>query len=160
VVLVVPPDHDAPEEADTVVNGGATRSDSVRAGLAAVPDDVEVIVVHDAARPFASPALFRAVIAAVTEGADAAVPGVAVTDTIKQVAGGQVVATLDRNGLVAVQTPQAFSAQALRRAHATGGEATDDAALVESAGGRVVVVPGDPANTKITLRADLGSGEH
>ena len=159
VVLVVPYDHDAPEEADVVVNGGATRSDSVRAGLAAVPDDAEVIVVHDAARPFAPAALFEAVVAAIRNGADGAVPGVAVTDTIKQVAGGQVVATLDRDSLVAVQTPQAFSAQALRRAHAGGAEASDDAALVEAAGGRVVVVPGDPANTKITLRTDLGSSE-
>ena len=157
VVLVVPPDHDAPEEADIVVNGGATRSDYVRAGLAAVPAKAVVILVHDAARPFASPALFRAVVAAVHDGADAAIPGVAVTDTIKQVRDGQVVATLDRDTLVAVQTPQAFSAGALRRAHASGGEATDDAALVEAFGGRVVVVPGDPANTKITRRADLGS---
>lgn len=159
VVLVVPPDHDVAEEVDVVVNGGATRSDSVRAGLAAVPDEAEVILVHDAARPFASPDLFRDVIAAVRSGADGAVPGVPVTDTIKQVAGGQVVVTLDRDSLVAVQTPQAFTAVALRRAHASGGESTDDAALVEAAGGRVVVVIGDPANTKITLPADLGSSE-
>ncbi len=156
VVLVVPPDHDAPEEADVVVDGGASRSESVRAGLAAVPDEAEVIVVHDAARPFARPALFEAVVAAVRDGADGAIPGVPVTDTIKQVAGGRVVATLDRDSLVAVQTPQAFSAEALRRAHAGGREGTDDAALVEAAGGCVVVVPGDPANTKITRRADLG----
>ena len=156
VVLVVPPDHDAPEEVDIVVNGGATRSDSVRAGLAVVPADADVVVVHDAARPFAGPALFQAVVGAIRQGADGAVPGVAVTDTIKRVADGRVVATLDRAELVAVQTPQAFSAEVLRRAHASGAEATDDAALVEAVGGRVVVVAGDPANTKITLRSDLG----
>lgn len=159
VVLVVPADHASDEAtvADVAVLGGATRSASVRCGLAAVPADAEVVVVHDGARPFASPTLFEAVVAAVREGADGAVPGVALADTVKRVgADGAVVETLDRNELVAVQTPQAFSAAALRRAHAAGGEATDDAALVEAAGGRVVVVAGDPANTKITLRTDLG----
>jgi 2-C-methyl-D-erythritol 4-phosphate cytidylyltransferase len=157
VVLVVPADHvDDGSPADTVVAGGATRSASVRAGLDAVPADAEVVVVHDAARPFAAPALFEAVVAAVRDGADAAVPGVPLADTVKRVAGSQVVETLDRAELVAVQTPQAFTAQAIRQAHAGAGEATDDAALVELAGGRVVVVPGDPANTKITLRTDLG----
>ena len=155
VVLVVPPDHDTPEEVDIVVNGGATRSESVRAGLGAVPAEADVVVIHDAARPFAAPALFEAVVAAVRNGADGAVPAVVVTDTIKQVADGRVVATLDRAQLFAVQTPQAFSAEVLRRAHASGAEATDDAALVEAVGGQVVVVPGDPANTKITLPADL-----
>ena len=158
VVLVVPADHveDGAPAADVVVIGGATRSASVRAGLAAVPADAQVVVVHDAARPFAAPALFEAVVAAVHAGADAAVPGVPVTDTVKRVVGSEVVATLDRDELIAVQTPQAFAAAALRRAHEHGAEATDDAALVEAAGGRVVVVPGDPANTKITLRSDLG----
>lgn len=157
VVLVVPADHveDGSPAADAVVPGGATRSASVRAGLAAVPEDAEVVVVHDAARPFAAPALFEAVVAAVRDGADGAVPGVPLADTVKRVAGSQVVATLDRDELVAVQTPQAFTAAALRRAHSRAGEATDDAALVEAAGGRVVVVPGDPANAKITLRSDL-----
>jgi 2-C-methyl-D-erythritol 4-phosphate cytidylyltransferase len=158
VVLVVPADHLADEApaADVVVAGGTTRSDSVRAGLAAVPAGADVVVVHDAARPFAAPALFEAVVACVRAGADGAIPGVAIADTVKRVADGRVVGTLDRAELVAVQTPQAFAADALRRAHAAGGEATDDAALVEAAGGRVMVVPGDPANTKITLRTDLG----
>jgi 2-C-methyl-D-erythritol 4-phosphate cytidylyltransferase len=157
VVLVVPADHEADEApvADAVVVGGATRSASVRAGLAEIPDDADVIVIHDAARPFARPALFEAVVAAVRAGADGAVPGVGLADTIKRVVDGRVVATLDRDELVAVQTPQAFAAAALRRAHLSGGDATDDAALVEATGGRVVVVPGDPANTKITLRTDL-----
>jgi 2-C-methyl-D-erythritol 4-phosphate cytidylyltransferase len=157
VVLVVPADHEADEApvADAVVVGGATRSASVRAGLAEIPDDADVVVIHDAARPFARPALFEAVVAAVRAGADGAVPGVGLADTIKRVVDGRVVATLDRDELVAVQTPQAFAAAALRRAHLSGGDATDDAALVEATGGRVVVVPGDPANTKITLRTDL-----
>ena len=157
VVLVVPSGHVEEEApvADAVVTGGATRSASVRAGLAAVPEEAAVVVVHDAARPFAAPALFEAVVAAVRAGADGAVPGVPIADTVKRVVGGEVVATLDREELVAVQTPQAFAAAALRRAHADGAEATDDAALVEAGRGRVVVVPGDPANTKITLRSDL-----
>ncbi|HEX3623560.1 MAG TPA: 2-C-methyl-D-erythritol 4-phosphate cytidylyltransferase [Acidimicrobiales bacterium] len=157
VVLVVPGAHvgDGTFATDVVVAGGATRSASVRAGLDAVPQDADVIVVHDGARPFASPALFDAVVAAVRDGADGAVPGLALADTVKRVAGGRVVETLDRGELVAVQTPQAFAAGALRRAHAAAADATDDAALVEAAGGRVVVVGGDPANTKITVRSDL-----
>lgn len=158
VILVVPPAHleDETPAADVVVAGGASRSDSVRAGLAAVPAGADVVVVHDAARPFAAPALFEAVVACVRQGADAAIPGMPIVDTVKRVVGGRVVGTVDREGLVTVQTPQAFAAGALRRAHAGGGEATDDAALVEEAGGQVVVVPGDPANAKITLRTDLG----
>ena len=164
VVLVVP--HGAADRvghgADIVVEGGASRTESVRCGLAAVPEEAEVIIVHDAARPLASDALFRAVIAAVaTGGADAAVPGVPLSDTIKVVDGAQTVtATLDRSALVAVQTPQAFSAELLRRAHAGGAEATDDAALLEALGATVRVVPGDPRNLKITTPADLGTAEH
>lgn len=163
MVLVVPagshvemvdlPHADRP---NAVVPGGATRSESVRRGLAAVPAAAEVIVVHDAARPFATADLFEAVVAAVRAGADGAVPGVALTDTVKEVApDGTVLATPDRSRLVAVQTPQAFRAGALRAAHAGEPDATDDAALVEAAGGRVVVVPGDPLNRKITVPEDL-----
>jgi 2-C-methyl-D-erythritol 4-phosphate cytidylyltransferase len=138
------------------VPGGATRSDSVRNGLAAVPDDASIICVHDAARPFAGTGLYDRVIDAVIAGADCAVPGVTVTDTIKIVdADGVVVTTPDRAALRAVQTPQAFRASVLRAAHAGGGEGTDDAALVEAAGGRVVVVPGSDDNRKITYPADL-----
>jgi 2-C-methyl-D-erythritol 4-phosphate cytidylyltransferase len=152
VVLVVPPDD---VDANTVA-GGATRAESVRRGLAAVAPDAAIVVVHDAARPFAAVDLFTAVIDAVRAGADGAVPAVTVADTIKEVdADGVVVATPDRSRLVAVQTPQAFRADVLRRAHAGGAEGTDDAALVEAAGGRVVTVPGDPANRKITEPADL-----
>jgi 2-C-methyl-D-erythritol 4-phosphate cytidylyltransferase len=161
VVLVVGAGFaDRPEPlADVVVVGGATRSDSVRAGLAALPDDgtVEVVLVHDGARPLASSALFERVVAAVRAGADGAVPAVPVSDTIKRIAGGVVVETPAREALVAVQTPQGFRFEALRSAHAGGGEATDDAALVEAAGGRVVVVPGEPANRKVTTPHDLAT---
>ncbi len=153
VVLVVPA---ADVDAEGGVAGGETRSQSVRNGLAAVPADATIICVHDAARPFADLALYHAVIDAVAGGADCAVPGIAVTDTIKVVAAdGTVVATPERASLRAIQTPQAFRAAALRRAHDGGAEATDDAGLVEAAGGRVVVVDGDESNRKITYPADL-----
>jgi 2-C-methyl-D-erythritol 4-phosphate cytidylyltransferase len=164
VVLVVPAqaEGDDTHGADAVVTGGATRADSVRHGLAAVPADADVIVVHDAARPLASPALFHAVIGAVTEGgADGAVPGLTPSDTIKVVDdAGLVTGTLDRRTLTAVQTPQAFRAGMLRRAHEQGpAGATDDAMLVEALGGRVRVVPGEPGNLKITTPEDLRTAE-
>jgi 2-C-methyl-D-erythritol 4-phosphate cytidylyltransferase len=148
--------------ADVVVPGGPTREDSVRAGLAGVPMEADVIVVHDAARPVASRTLFRAVVQAVTDGgADGAVPGLTPRDTIKVVDDeGQVKSTFDRNALVAVQTPQAFRAEVLRRAHEQGPfGATDDAMLVEALGGRVKVVAGDPGNLKITTPEDLLTAE-
>jgi 2-C-methyl-D-erythritol 4-phosphate cytidylyltransferase len=153
VVLVVAPAHvgRAEPDADIVVAGAVTRSGSVRAGLAAVPVEAEVIVVHDGARPLAGAALFAAVVDAVLAGADAAVPGAPVVDTLRSRDGGIV----DRDRLVAVQTPQGFRAAALRAAHAGGGEATDDASLVEAAGGKVVVVDGSPTNLKITRPDDL-----
>jgi len=135
--------------------GGATRSASVRSGLAAIPDDVDVVVVHDAARPLASRALFARVVGAVRAGADAAIPGVAVSDTVKRVRDNVVVETIARDDLVAVQTPQAFRRAALEAAHADDGVGTDDAALVEAAGGTVVVVEGEARNLKLTLAADL-----
>ena len=156
VVVVVPPGQPWDgEPVAAVADGGARRSESVRAGLRAVPSDAEIVVVHDAARPLARAGLFTAVIAAVRDGADAAVPVVPVADTLKRVDGSRVVATVERDGLVTVQTPQAFRADALRAAHAHGGDATDDAALVETGGGTVVVVPGDPGNLKVTTPADL-----
>jgi 2-C-methyl-D-erythritol 4-phosphate cytidylyltransferase len=159
VVLVVPADRstEAEPSVDAVVAGGATRSESVRAGLAVVPAEAEVVVVHDAARPWATPELFTAVVAALA-GADGAVPGVPVTDTVKRVSGSLVTSTLERSELVAVQTPQAFRAAALRRAHAQGADATDDAALVEADGGVVVIVPGEAGNRKVTNASDLGPG--
>jgi 2-C-methyl-D-erythritol 4-phosphate cytidylyltransferase len=154
VVVVLPPDVPW-DGAGIPVEGGATRSDSVRAGLRAVPEEVDVVLVHDAARPLATRALVDTVIAAVQAGADAAVPGIPVADTLKRLVGDQVVGTVDRQQLVAVQTPQAFRGFVLRAAHAQLGQATDDAALVEAARGRVVVVPGDPRNLKITTPDDL-----
>jgi 2-C-methyl-D-erythritol 4-phosphate cytidylyltransferase len=140
--------------ATVAVVGGATRSDSVRAGLHAVPADAQ-IVVHDAARPLATAALFGRVVEAVRAGADAAVPALAVSDTIKRVEGSIVVETLDRAVLVGVQTPQAFRAAVLREAHASGADATDDAALVEALGAKVVTVEGERRNVKLTTPDDL-----
>jgi 2-C-methyl-D-erythritol 4-phosphate cytidylyltransferase len=158
VVLVVPA---ADVETEGGVAGGATRSESVRRGLDRVPTDTDIVCVHDAARPFASTELYRRVVDAVEAGADAAVPGVPVADTIKMVdAHGAVVATPDRAALVAVQTPQAFRHSVLVAAHRGGGEATDDAALIEAVGGRVVVVAGEAGNRKITVPADLEWARH
>jgi len=156
VVVVLPPGTawDGAVVA-AVVAGGHTRSESVRAGLGAVPVTAGVVVVHDAARPCATPELFAAVVAAVRAGADAAVPGLPIADTVKRVDGDRITETLARAELVAVQTPQAFAARALRAAHEAGGDATDDAALVEAAGGRAVVVPGEPGNLKVTRPDDL-----
>ncbi|MGA7833974.1 MAG: 2-C-methyl-D-erythritol 4-phosphate cytidylyltransferase [Acidimicrobiales bacterium] len=159
VVLVVPEGYDGTGEgADLVVPGGASRAQSVRCGLNHCAD-ADVVVVHDAARPFASPALFGAVVRAITDGADAAIPGLAITDTVKRVTrkGDFIVVseTLVREELVGVQTPQAFRRDVLERAHASGEDATDDAGLVEAIGGVVVVVPGESTNLKITLPDDL-----
>ncbi len=156
-VVVVLPDGAQwqPPAGVHTATGGATRSDSVRSGLDLVPADAAIVVVHDAARPLATRRLFAAVIDAVRAGADAAIPAIAVSDTIKRVDDGHVVETLPRAGLVAVQTPQAFRAAVLRDAHATDGIDTDDAALVEARGGRVVVVEGERRNFKLTLADDL-----
>jgi 2-C-methyl-D-erythritol 4-phosphate cytidylyltransferase len=156
VVLVVPADASGGSwDADAVVAGGSTRSQSVRAGLAAIPARAGVIAVHDAARPLARLALWRAVLEAVQAGADGAIPAAPVTDTVKEVgANGQLV-TLDRTRLVAVQTPQAFRAAILRQAHLSGADASDDAALVEAVGGRVVLVAGAADNLKVTNPSDL-----
>ena len=169
-VVVVVPAEDAEREGG--VAGGPTRTASVRNGLAAVPADAAVILVHDAARPFASPSLYRSVIDAVLAGADGAVPGLPVTDTVKSIevveskglglSGDEVpaviprvTATPDRATLVAVQTPQAFRADVLRRAYVPEIDGTDDASLVELTGGTVVVVPGELDNRKITVPEDL-----
>jgi 2-C-methyl-D-erythritol 4-phosphate cytidylyltransferase len=123
----------------------------VRAGLAAVPHDADVVIVHDAARPVPVAAVWRRVLDAVAAGADAAVPVVPVTDTLREIGAG----TVDRGRFVAVQTPQAFRAAALRAAHRTEPEGSDDASLVEAAGGMVVLVDGDPTNVKVTSPTDL-----
>lgn len=145
-----------------LVAGGATRQASVRAALAALPS-VEVILVHDAARPFVE----RALIDAVVEGAlrhGAAIPGIAVPDTVKEIGAGRLVAaTLRRETLVLAQTPQGFRDGVLRQAHAealrAGYEGTDDASLVERLGGAVAVVPGSSRNLKITTVDDLAMAE-
>jgi 2-C-methyl-D-erythritol 4-phosphate cytidylyltransferase len=162
VVIVVPPDATTePHGADAVVAGGPTRSSSVRAGLALIDDSARVVVVHDAARPLASPRLFEAVVRSLDDSTvAAAVPGLAIADTVKRVDALEshvVVETLDRTLLVAVQTPQAFVAEVLRRAHREDRDATDDASLVEAIGGKVVVVPGEETNRKLTTRDDLVS---
>jgi len=152
VVAVVPEGGpDAIAGADVVVTGGPTRSESVRRGLARVPAGAEVILVHDAARPLATPALFDAVVAAVRGGAEVVTPAVPVTDTLRSRTGG----TVDRDALVAVQTPQGFRATVLRAAHDSGAEATDDVTLAESVGAAVVTVDGDRWNLKITEPDDL-----
>lgn len=148
-----------PQDVD-VVAGGAERTDSVAAGLAALRPGDEVVLVHDAARALAPASLFSRLVGEVLAGHDAVVPGLPVTDTVKQVdADGLVVATPDRAALRAIQTPQAFRRRVLEDAHASGAAATDDAALVERAGGRVRVVDGDRLAFKITTPDDLAVAE-
>jgi 2-C-methyl-D-erythritol 4-phosphate cytidylyltransferase len=168
-VVVAPPqwlDAAAEQTGCRVVAGGATRQQSVSAGLAAldaVDGAVDVVLVHDVARPFVPASVIDRVLAALAAGADAAIPACPVTDTIKQVGADAVVtATLDRARLVAVQTPQGFRRAVLVAAHAagTGLSVTDDAALVEAAGGRVVAVPGAREAFKITDAWDLATAEH
>jgi 2-C-methyl-D-erythritol 4-phosphate cytidylyltransferase len=174
-VLVVPPDEverarrlaAGPSETgriQDVIAGGETRQTSVRCGLAALPEGIEVVLCHDAARPFASPALFVRVVEAIRSGeGEAAVPVVRSPDTVKRIEGSLVVHTIPRDEIGLVQTPQAFRADILRRAHdealRTGLSATDDAMLVEAIGSRVVVVEGEEANFKITTLEDLRRAE-
>jgi 2-C-methyl-D-erythritol 4-phosphate cytidylyltransferase len=140
----------------SVVTGGETRGASVRAALAEVAEDATVVFVHDAARPLLTDAVLERLLAPLGDGWDGAVPGLAVPDTLKRVDGERVLETVARSGLVAVQTPQAFVAQALRAAYADGrGDETDCAALVEARGGRVKVVPGDARLLKVTTPADI-----
>lgn len=144
-----------------VVVGGAERTDSVRAGLAAA-GSADLVLVHDAARPLTPGPLIVRVVAALRGGASAVIPVLPVADTIKRVgADGAVEATVDRADLRAVQTPQGFAAAALRAAYdaAPGELTTDDAGLVERAGGTVVTVPGDPLAMKITTAFDLRVAE-
>lgn len=139
-----------------VVAGGADRSASVEAGLAALRRDDDIVLVHDVARCLAPPELFERVIASVRAGHPAVVPGVPVTDTVKVVdARGMVLETPDRESLRGIQTPQGFLREVLEHAHATGASATDDAGLVERSGGHVRVVAGDHRALKITSPRDL-----
>ncbi|MGN6606076.1 MAG: 2-C-methyl-D-erythritol 4-phosphate cytidylyltransferase [Jatrophihabitans sp.] len=144
-----------------VVPGGTTRQESVARGLDAVPRESRFVLVHDAARAFTPPDVITRVLDALHAGADAVIPALPVSDTIKQVRDGVVVATPDRAGLVAVQTPQGFRRDVLVAAHsgAAADSATDDAALVEAQGGRVVVVEGAVEAFKITILDDLRRAE-
>ncbi|NYI07559.1 2-C-methyl-D-erythritol 4-phosphate cytidylyltransferase [Allostreptomyces psammosilenae] len=177
VVVAAPPDgvagvrtllrdHGLRGKEVTVVAGGANRQESVRLALEAVPADIEIILVHDAARPLVPVDLVDAVAGAVRDGAEAVVPGIRPADTLKQVrsaapgAPEPVVATPNRDTLRAVQTPQGFRREVLEEAHRaaleSGGEvATDDAGLVERLGREVVVVPGAEEAFKVTRPLDL-----
>lgn len=140
------------------IPGGNRRRDSVAAGLAEVPDDVDYVVVHDAARPLATKDIVkRLIMTLMTRDVDGVVPAVPVRDTLKEVDDKDIVsATMPRDHLVAVQTPQAFACRALRTAHAVlEGSYTDDAGMIEDNDGRVVVIPGDPRNLKVTFPEDL-----
>ena len=163
IVIVAPPGWEEPAilladelalgKAATCVTGGSTRADSVRAGLAAVPDEMNVVLVHDAARPLVGEDVIDRVIGGLGE---AVVPALPVADTLKRTHDGRVVETLDRTGLHAVQTPQAFVGPILRDAMKRAGSRPGDcAAAVEAAGGTVLVVEGDPALLKVTTPADL-----
>ena len=168
IVIVAPPGWEEPAillaeeegcgKVHACVTGGETRTHSVRAGLAEVSADALVVLVHDAARPLVSDEVVERVLAPLSEGWDGAVPGLPVGDTLKRVdADGGVQETVSRDGLWAIQTPQAFAADRFRQVLASNSllQATDCAGLVEAAGGRVKVVEGDPHLLKVTSEADL-----
>jgi 2-C-methyl-D-erythritol 4-phosphate cytidylyltransferase/2-C-methyl-D-erythritol 2,4-cyclodiphosphate synthase len=165
VVVIQPADRERAETALAgldgwlLTDGGISRTGSVRSGLAALPFGCQAILVHDAARPFVTSAHVDALLAALAE-ADGAVPVLPIADTLKR--GEAALSTVPREGLLRAQTPQAFRAQILRNAYAARGEAdaaTDDAAVVEAAGGRVVGVPGDPRLMKLTYPEDFAMAE-
>ena len=166
IVIAAPPDWEEPSilvaeeiaatKVSSAVRGGDSRSESVRLALSEVPEDAAVVLVHDAARPLLPDEVIERVLAPLSEGWEGVVPALRVSDTVKRVEGDRVLETLRRDDLVAVQTPQAFLADALRRAVAGDvSEATDCASLVEAGGGRVAWVEGDPRLLKVTDAADL-----
>ena len=169
IVVAAPPGWEEPvillaEElgcgkVNACVAGGGTRAESVRNGVAEVPREAAVVVVHDAARPLLDDTVVERLLTALNEGWDGAIPGLPIVDTVKRVGDDRVVETLDRSALRVVQTPQAFVADVFRRALASGSEPlsqwTDCSAAVEAQGGRVKVVPGDPRLLKVTDAADL-----
>ena len=170
IVVAAPPDWEEPvillaEELGcgkviASVAGGSTRAESVRAAMAEVPADAAVVLVHDAARPLVNDDVIGRVLAPLGEGYEGAVPGLPVADTIKRARGDEVVETLERSELVAVQTPQAFVAPVLREALAGDvADASDCASLVERRGGRIKVVPGDRRLLKVTEPEDLRAVE-
>jgi 2-C-methyl-D-erythritol 4-phosphate cytidylyltransferase len=166
IVIAAPPEWEEPSilvaeeiaatKVSSAVTGGGSRSESVRLALEEVPEEAAVVLVHDAARPLLPEEVIERVLAPLSEGWDGVVPAVPLADTVKRVEGDRVVETLPRDDLVAVQTPQAFLADTLRRA--VSGDvstATDCASLVEAQGGRVKVVEGDPRLLKVTDPDDL-----
>ena len=166
IVIAAPPDWEEPSilvaeeiaatKVSSAVTGGASRSESVRLALEEVPAEAAVVLVHDAARPLLPEEVIERVLAPLSEGWDGVVPAVPLADTVKRVEGDRVVETLSREDLVAVQTPQAFLADTLRRAVSGDvSSATDCASLVESQGGRIKVVEGDPRLLKVTDAEDL-----
>jgi 2-C-methyl-D-erythritol 4-phosphate cytidylyltransferase len=164
VVVAAPPGHECELGEDVhAVAGGATRAESVANALAAVA--TEVVAIHDAARPLLTPALLEALVAALAASpeADAVIAAAPVTDTVKRASDGRVVGTEDRSTLWAAQTPQLFRTQALRAAlrvdAATRDAATDEAMLVEAAGGTVLIHPSGPENLKVTTPHDLRLAE-
>lgn len=164
IVVAAPPGWEEPSilvaeelgcsKVSSCVTGGETRAESVRLALAEVPDEAAVVLVHDAARPVLDDAVIERVLTALNEGWDGAVPALPIADTVKRVDGDRVAETLDRDQLRAVQTPQAFVADVLRRA-LTGSDWTDCSAAVEAGGWRVKAVEGDPRLLKVTDAADL-----
>jgi 2-C-methyl-D-erythritol 4-phosphate cytidylyltransferase len=167
IVIAAPPDWEEPSilvaeeiaatKVNSAVQGGASRSESVRLALEDVPLDAAVVLVHDAARPLLPEEVVERVLAPLSEGWDAVVPALPLADTVKRVEADRVVETVPRENLVAVQTPQAFLADVLRRA-VTGDlitSVTDCASLVEAQGGRVKWVDGDPRLLKVTDADDL-----
>jgi 2-C-methyl-D-erythritol 4-phosphate cytidylyltransferase len=164
IVVAAPPGWEEPaillaeelgcSKVSACITGGATRADSVRLGVAEVPPDAAVVVVHDAARPLLDDEVIERVLAPLSEGWDGAVPALPLADTVKRVDGDRVVETLPRDQLRAVQTPQAFVADVLRRA-LTGSDWSDCSAAVEAAGGNVRVVEGNPRLEKVTDAIDL-----
>jgi 2-C-methyl-D-erythritol 4-phosphate cytidylyltransferase len=167
IVVAAPPEWEEPAillaeelgagKVNAVVTGGPTRAESVRIALAEVPEDAAVVLVHDAARPLLVDEVIERVLAKLSEGFDGSVPGLPLVDTVKRVERDTVVETVAREGLVAVQTPQAFVAPVLKAAAAGdgAGSTTDCASLVEANGGRIAVVEGDPRLHKVTTPADL-----
>ena len=171
IVVAAPPEWEEPcilvaEEVAAgkvaaTVTGGESRSESVRSALAEVPVEVTVVLVHDAARPLVTDEVIERVITGLADGWDGAVPALPIADAIKRVEGDAVVETLDREGLVTVQTPQAFVASVLRDAlsdptlQQAVAKSLDCASLVEARGGRIRVVEGDPHLLKVTEPADL-----
>jgi 2-C-methyl-D-erythritol 4-phosphate cytidylyltransferase/2-C-methyl-D-erythritol 2,4-cyclodiphosphate synthase len=164
MVVAIAPEHEdfcraatKGDPAIEVVHGGATRSGSVRAALATIAA-ADIILVHDAARPGLTPAIVARLAAALADGADGAAPALAVADSLRKVdAIGAVIGEVERDGVMRVQTPQAFRAEALRAAYANAGERTfsDDLAVVRANGGRCVLIAGDPRLMKLTYPEDF-----